>query len=337
MRHSAAALGVTLGATLGLACSLPAAAQSSWRPSKPVEFVVSSGPGGGTDTFARTVQSIIAKYELLPTSVIVSNKGGGSGAEGFVYGRLAERDPHKLIFGTNNEWLLPLVAKVAWKPSDLTPVAGLAFDEFALWVKADSPYATAADYVTALRAGTPGEFRMAGSQSKDTDEILARMIERAIGVRFTYVPFRGGAEAGVQLAGGHVHSNVNNPSESLGGWRGGQVRPVCIFARQRLPATAPVQGSVGWGDIPTCQEQGIPVNEYRMPRTVFMPPNVPPAAQAYYAEVLKKVFDTPEWREFTQRTQQTAQFLDAEAMRALMTREEASSRTLFQDLGWLAN
>ncbi|WP_419898838.1 Bug family tripartite tricarboxylate transporter substrate binding protein [Roseomonas sp. USHLN139] len=338
MRLSAAALGAAFGLATAVSIAAPANAQgNAWRPSKPVEFVVSSGPGGGTDTFARTVQSIIAKYELLPVSVIVSNKGGGSGAEGFVYGRLAERDPHKLIFGTNNEWLLPLVAKVAWKPSDLTPVAALAFDEFAIWVKADSPYRTAADYVAALRAGRSGEFRMGGSQSKDTDEILARMVERAIGVRFTYVPFRGGAEVGVQLAGGHIHSNVNNPSESIGGWRGGQVRPVCVFAPQRLPASAPVHNGVGWGDIPTCAEQGINITEYRMPRTVFLPPRVPENVAAYYAEVMKKVFDTPEWKEFTERTLQTARFLGAEEMRALMTKEEAASRALFQELGWLVN
>lgn len=326
-----------LGAALGLSAALPATAQTTWKPTKPVEFVVSSGPGGGTDTFARTVQAIIGKYELMPTSVIVSNKGGGSGAEGFVYGRLAERDPHKLVFGTNNAWLLPMVAKVAWKPADLTPVATLAFDEFALWVKADAPYETAADYLTAIREAQPGEFRMGGSQSKDTDEILARLIERAAKIRWTYVPFRGGGEAGVQLAGGHIHSNVNNPSESIGGWRGGQVRPVCVFAPQRLPGAAAAPEGKSWAEVPTCQEQGIAITEYRMPRTIFMPGKVPEAAQAYYTEVMRKVFETPEWKEFAQRTLQTPRFLEASEMRTLMAKEEADSRTLFQELGWLVN
>jgi putative tricarboxylic transport membrane protein len=333
MRNIVAAL----GAVLGLAAAMPATAQPAWKPSKPVEFVVASGPGGGTDNFARTVQSIIAKYELMPVSVVVSNKGGGSGAEGFVYTRLADRDPHKMVFGTSNAWLLPLVAKMAWKPQDLTPVAAMAFDEFALWVKADSPFETAGDYLKAIRAAPERQFRMGGSQSKDTDEILTRLVERAAKIRWTYVPFRSGGEAGVQLAGGHIDSNVNNPSESLGAWRGNQVRPVCIFAPQRLPASAPVAGNTGWGDIPTCAEQGIPVTEYRMPRTIFLPGNVPAGAQAYYAGVMKRVSETPEWKEFTERTSQTARFMDAEQMRAFMAEDEKTSRALFQEEGWLVN
>lgn len=326
-----------LGAVLGLSATLPAVAQTDWKPTKPVEFVVASGPGGGTDTFARTVQAIIGKYNLMPTSVVVSNKGGGSGAEGFVYTKLADKDPHKLLFGTSNAWLLPLVAKVAWKHTDLTPVAAMAFDEFALWVKADAPYETAADYLKAIRAAPEGEFRMGGSQSKDTDQILTRLIEKAANIRWTYVPFRSGGEAGVQLAGGHIHSNVNNPSESLGGWRGNQVRPVCVFAPQRLPASAPVANGQGWGDIPTCAEQGIPVTEYRMPRTVFLPGNVPPGVQAYYADLLRKVSETPEWKEFIERTSQTARFMNADELRAFMAEDEKTSRTLFRDEGWLVN
>src|SRR5215210_7134775 len=61
------------------------AVQAAWQPTKPVEFIVTSSPGGGTDNFARVVQSIIAKHKLLDQPVVVTNKGGGSGAEGFIY------------------------------------------------------------------------------------------------------------------------------------------------------------------------------------------------------------------------------------------------------------
>lgn len=333
MRKTIAALAASIALAFGGAAS----AQPAWQPSKPVEFVVASGPGGGTDTFARTVQSIIAKYNLVPSAVTVSNKGGGSGAEGFVYTRLAERDPHKIIFGTSNAWLLPLVAKVAWKYQDLTPIAAMAFDEFLLWVKADAPYETASDYMKAVRAAAPGEFRMGGAQSRDTDQILTRLVEKAAGVRWTYVPFRSGGEAGVQLAGGHIHSNTNNPSESIGGWRGGQVRPLCVFAPQRLPATGRVTETMGWSDLPTCQEQGINISEYRMPRTIFLPGNVPAGAQAYWEGIFRKVSETPEWKEFIERTSQTARFMPAAELRGFMEQDEKTSRELFREEGWLVN
>ena len=102
-------------ATLAMAASA-ATAMADWKPTKSVEFIVTSASGGGTDQFARTIQSVIAKYKLMDQPPVVLNKGGGSGAEGFVYGKGAAGDPHKVIFATNNEWLLPLVAKLAFKP-----------------------------------------------------------------------------------------------------------------------------------------------------------------------------------------------------------------------------
>ncbi|MFX5680359.1 hypothetical protein ABTE28_19895, partial [Acinetobacter baumannii] len=92
------------------------------------------------DNFARVIQAIITKYKLFDRPVVVVNKGGGSGAEGYIYARTAASDPHKLIFGTNNAYLLPYVARLAYKLTDLTPVAGMALDEFLLWVNSNSEY-----------------------------------------------------------------------------------------------------------------------------------------------------------------------------------------------------
>ncbi|MDP3318950.1 MAG: tripartite tricarboxylate transporter substrate binding protein, partial [Bosea sp. (in: a-proteobacteria)] len=101
----------------------------AWQPTKPVEFVVTSGAGGGTDNFARMIQSIISKHKLIDQPIVVVNKGGGSGAEGYIHGKAGKGDPHRVVFGTNNAYLLPYVAKLGYKVSDLTPVAALALDE----------------------------------------------------------------------------------------------------------------------------------------------------------------------------------------------------------------
>jgi putative tricarboxylic transport membrane protein len=160
----------------------PAAAE--WRPSKPIEFVATAGPGGGTDNLARTVQSIIVKYKLTDQPVVVVNKGGGSGAEGYTYGKASAGDPYKVIFGTSNAWQQPMVSRVAFRHTDLTPIAAMAQDEFLLWVKQDAPYKTVGEYLKAV-AAKPGEFKMGGAQSKDTDEVLTRMIEKTANVKFT--------------------------------------------------------------------------------------------------------------------------------------------------------
>src|SRR5246127_3212905 len=115
-------------AVLTLAAAMPA--QAAWQPQKPIEFVATAGPGGGTDNLARAVQNIITKYKLTDQPVVVVNKGGGSGAEGYVYGKASAGDPYKVIFGTSNAWQQPLVSKVAFNYTDLPPIAPMDKEEF---------------------------------------------------------------------------------------------------------------------------------------------------------------------------------------------------------------
>lgn len=320
---------MTTVALAAVAFSTPATA---FTPSKPVEFVVTAGAGGGTDIFARTIQSIIQKHNLVSQPIIVSMKGGGSGAEGFVHGKIGAGDAHRVVFGTSNQWLLPMVARVGWKREELTPVAALAFDEFLLWARQDAPWKTGAEFVAAAKAG---QIKMGGSQSKDLDETLVRILEKAVGIKVVYVPFRSGGEAAVQLAGGHIDGNTNNPAENVGQWKGGQGRPICVFSANRLAAGPKVTDTMGWSDIPTCKEQGIPIDEFKMPRAVYLPPNVPAAATEFWSGVLKKVFDTPEWQEYIVRTSQSANFLTGEAFSRFIAMDEERSRKVFEEQGWL--
>ncbi len=319
-------------AGLALAAVSQALAQAKWQPSKPVEFVVTAGAGGGTDIFTRTVQAIIQKNNLVSQPIVVQLKGGGSGAEGFVYGKSAAGDAHRVVFATSNAWLLPMVAKVAWKRDEMTPVAALAFDEFLLWVRQDAPWKTAADYVAAAKAGT---LKMGGAQSKDLDETLVKLFERAAGIKTTFIPFKSGGEAAVQLAGGHIDSNTNNPAENIGQWKAGQGRPLCVFSSKRLVAGPKVTETMGWSDIPTCKEQGVAIDEFKMPRTVFLPGGVPPEALAYWANVLDKVFKSPDWAEYITKTSQSGNFLTGTAFTKFIAEDEVRSRQVFEEQGWL--
>ena len=325
-------LKLAAGAFAGfVACAAPAHA---WQPSKPIEFVVTSSPGGGTDNFTRMIQSIITKYKLVEQPIVVVNKGGGSGAEGYLTAKTGAGDPHKVIFGTNNAYLLPHVAKLGYKFADLTPVAALALDEFLLWVKDDAPYKTSKDYLAAVKA-KPETFKMAGSQSKDTDQTLTSMLSHVTGAKFIYVPFQGGGLVGTQLAGGHVDSHTNNPNESIGQWKAGQVRPLCVFSPTRLPKGANVTATQGWQDIPTCKEEGIAIDQFQMPRTVWLPAGAPADAVAFYAGVLKKVSDSDEWKEYITRTVQTGRYIAGDEFKAFVEKDEKSSREVFEREGWV--
>lgn len=318
-------------AALALTIALPAAAE--WAPERPLEFVVASGPGGGTDNFARTIQAVLARGKIVDKPMVVLNKGGGSGAEAFLYAKQNAGDPNKVIFGTNNVYLLPHIAKLAYQAQDLQPVAALAMDEFLVWVKADAPYQNVGDLIEAAKA-EPGKIAFGGSQSKDTDETLVALIEQTSGADFKYVPFNGGGEVGVQLAGGHVAANVNNPNENLGQWQAGAVRPLCVFAPQRMQKSEPIHDGKGWHDIPTCKEQGLAIDSYQMPRTVWVPADVPAEAVEFYRAALEQVSASEEWQDYLTKTSQSGAFLTGEELTQFIAGSEAKTVAVFKAEGW---
>src|ERR1700760_4013000 len=248
-------------------------AVAAWEPPRPVEFIVPAGTGGGADQMARVIQGIVTKHNLMPTAVVVINKAGGAGGEGFLDVKGAKGNPHKLVVTLSNLFTTPLATGIPFGWKDLTPVAMMALDEFVLWVNADTPYKPAQDYITAMKAAPPGQFKMGGTGSKQEDQIITVALEKSAGVRMTYIPFKGGGEVAVQLVGGHVDSTVNNPIEAVAQWRGGQLRPLCVFDDKPMPYPDKIAGDVSWADIPTCKSAGLDV-EYLMLRGIFMPPGV---------------------------------------------------------------
>src|SRR5581483_5000760 len=216
------------------AIALASAPAKAWEPTHPIEIIVPAGTGGGADQMARVVQGIITKHNLSKQSVVVINKSGGAGGEGFLDVKNSKGDAHKLVITLSNLFTTPLGTGIPFSHKDLTPVAMMALDEFILWVNADSPYKSVKDYVEAVKT-KPGEFKMGGTGSKQEDQIITVAIEKASGTKFTYIPYRGGGEVAVKLVGKHVDSTVNNPIEAVAQWRGGAVRPLCVFDAKTLP------------------------------------------------------------------------------------------------------
>src|SRR5687768_2771829 len=215
------------GALTVAVTAIAPAAHAAWQPEKPVEFVVPAGTGGGADQMARLIQGIVAKHNLMKQPLIVVNKSGGAGAEGFLDVKGAKGEPHKIVITLSNLFTTPLATGVPFNWKDLTPVAMMALDQFVLWVNADSPYQNAKQYIDAVKAAGPSKMKMGGTGSKQEDQIITVSLEKATGVKFIYVPFKGGGDVAVQLTGGHIDSSVNNPIEAVAQWRAGKLRPLC--------------------------------------------------------------------------------------------------------------
>ena len=317
---------------LALCFSVPALA---WEPTKPVEFVVPAGTGGGADQMARLIQGIVVKHKLMKESMVVVNKSGGAGAEGFLAIKEAKGDPHKLVVTLSNLFTTPMATGVPFSWRDMTPVSMMALDQFVLWVNAETPYKTASEYLAAVKAAGPLKFKMGGTGSKQEDQILTVGMEKATGTKFIYIPYKGGGEVAVQLVGKHVDSTVNNPIEAVAQWRAGSLRALCVFDDKRMPYMAKVTDKQSWNDIPTCHEAGVPT-DYLMLRGIFMPPGATPDQVTFYVDLLKKVRETPDWKDYIEKGAfNTTSMVGPEFVKWLEG-AEAMHRKLMVEAGFLA-
>jgi putative tricarboxylic transport membrane protein len=318
-----------------LASPLAAFAQA-WEPTKPIEFVVPAGTGGGADQMARFIQGVAAKNNLTKQPIVVVNKSGGAGAEGFLGVKSAQGDPHKIIITLSNLFTTPLATAVPFNWRDLTPVAMLALDQFVLWVNEESPHKTAKAYFDAVKAAPDRTVKMAGTGSKQEDQIITVMIEKAAGKKITYIPFKGGGDVAVQLVGKHVDSTVNNPIEAESHWRAGKLRALCVMDKAKLPYNAKVTATQSWNDVPPCSSAGLPV-DYVMLRGIMMPPGVTPEQVKYYVDLFQKVRALPEWKEFMAKGAFNQTFMTGQEYFDWLAKNEQMHRVLMKEAGFIAN
>jgi len=333
LRHRGS-ITLTAIAAGALAIAIPGTA-ASWEPTKPVEFIVPAGTGGGADQMARMLQGVITKNNLMKQPMIVVNKPGGAGAEGFLAMKEAKGDPNKIVITLSNLFTTPLATGVPFNWKDLTPVAMLALDQFVLWVNAETSYKTAKDYLAAVKTGGPNKFKMGGTGSKQEDQIITVAIEKATGTKFTYVPFKGGGDVAVQLVGKHIDSTVNNPIEAVAQWRAGALRPLCVFDDERMPYKAKVTDTMSWNDIPSCKEAGVPV-DYLMLRGIFMPAGVTKDQVDFYVDLFKKVRETPDWKKFMEEGAFNTTFMSGADYAKWVEAAEKTHVNLMQEAGFLA-
>jgi tripartite-type tricarboxylate transporter receptor subunit TctC len=312
-----------------------ATSAAAWEPTKPVEFIVPAGTGGGADQMARLIQGVVAKNNLMAQPIVVVNKSGGAGAEGFLDVKGDKGNPHKIIITLSNLFTTPLATGVPFNWRDLTPVSMMALDQFVLWVNAESPYQTPKDFFEALKNGPDRSIKVGGTGSKQEDQIITAIMEKAAGKKVTYVPYKGGGTVAVQLVGKHVDATVNNPIEAESHWRAGKLRALCVFDAQKLPYTKKVTATQSWADLPTCSSAGLPA-EYVMLRGIFMAPGVTPEQVQFYVDLMAKVRALPEWKEFMEKGAFNQTSMSGQAYFDWVAKNEQMHRVLMREAGFLA-
>ena len=304
-----------------IAAGATSALAEGWKPQKPVEMVIMAGQGGGADRLARLFQSIIQKEGLASMPVLPVNKGGGSGAEALRYLKDNEGDAHKIMATLNSYYTTPLRTDIGVDIEEFQPVARMALDTFVLWVNADSDIQTLDDYVAAVKA-SGGEWKMGGTGTGQEDSLVTAMLEKEFDIKVTYVPFKGGGDVAKNLVGGHIDSTVNNPSEALGFYKAGKVRPIMAFTPNRIEV---------FPDTPTATELGHDI-VYWMQRSFVAPKGMPAEAVAYYTDMFQKLSETEEWQTYTKDKALMADFLAGDELQAYFLEERAKHAAILADM-----
>ena len=271
-----------------LSALLVAQSASAFEPTKPIDFVIMAGKGGGADKMARLMQSIVETNGWAARPLVPVNKSGGSGAEALVAMKNATDPDHSIMVTLNSFFTTPL--RQPGLDVDImtfAPVGRMAEDTFLLWVHKDEGVNTFEEFLAEAKSRGSG-WVMGGTGSAQEDQIITNFLNDTYGLEIKYIPYKGGGAVAKDLAGRQIHSSVNNPSEALGFYESGDVIPLVAFTSERLPM---------FPDVPTLMESGQAF-AYYMQRAVVGAPGMSDAALNYYMDLFDKVYNSPEWQQY---------------------------------------
>ena len=292
MKHKAILLPGTVATIMAL--SLGLAWSQEFKPSKQIETVVHTGPGGGSDLLARAIAELLQKEKLVSQRLQVVNKSGGGSAVAMSY--LAEKkgETHTIGFFTAVWVTNPLTtAEATVTIKDLTPVVRLVLEPAVIAVKADSPYKNMKDFIDAAKKN-PKQLAQSGGSVTSRDNLMRLLIQKATGAQWNFISFPSGGERLSNLLGGHVQIMVIEPQEAGEQIRAGNLRVIASLTEKRL-ASLP--------NVPTLKEQGIDVPLIPQARGVVAPPGVPREVVQYWEGVFDRFEKTATWKQYLEQNQ----------------------------------
>lgn len=318
----------TLLAAALAAASMAAPALAEFKPSKPVEIIVHTGPGGGADVLARFISQVIEKENLAPVRFTVNNRDGGGGLRAMAYVVEKKGDTHAIAIFTGNWLTNPLTraeAKVTVK--DMTPVVRLVLEPAVVAVKADAPFKTLKDFIDAAKK-QPGALKQSGGSTTSRDNVVRQLLMKETSSNWAYISFPGGGERIAALLGGHVNMMVIEPQEAGEHIKAGSMRVIAQVADKRLAA---------YPGVPTIKEAGFDIPNVPQVRGVLMPPGVAPDVVAYYEGLFTRLVKSPTWRKYLedqqfedgfQRSGDLAKFMDSFTVQMREILNEAGAKVV---------
>lgn len=305
-------------------CTFDAAWGQTFAPSRPLELVVHSAPGGGSDVFAYALADMIGAAKLLPQPIRVVNKVAGASTEAMTYLARKRGDDHTLAVFTNTWLTTPLTRRdPAHTIRDFTPIVRLVLEPTIAVVRADSSYRILNDFVEAAKRN-PGALRQAGGSVTAIESMTGLLLQSATGAKWTFVPTPAVRDRMLNLVAGSVDIVIPQPQDANEHIAAGKARAIAALTERRLAAMP---------DLPTVKEQGIRIPIIANVRGVVAPPGLSAQAARYWEELFGRLVATPGWKRYLADNQVEDVFLKGAELTPFLGEQIELMRRMLREAG----
>jgi tripartite-type tricarboxylate transporter receptor subunit TctC len=295
------------------ATAFTALAAAQAYPAKPITLVVPNPPGGIVDSSARLVADSLSK--VLGQSIVVDNRGGGSGNIAYGLVARAPADGYTLLtsYSAYHVGNPALMAKLPWAQKDFTPVALMTAGTNVIAVHPSVPANTLAEFIAYLKKN-PGKLSYASQGNGSLSHIGTEMFKTQTGTSMVHIPYKGSGPAIQDVLTGQVQVFITTPPSVMQYIQAGKLKGLAVTSKTRHP---------GLPDVPTTAEAGLQGFELEAWVGLFAPAGTPPEVVAKLSNGVRQALEQPEAKTRAAGAGIELRYLPPDALQALVTRETA--------------
>jgi len=301
-----------------------ASCAQTYQPTRAIELVVHSAPGGGSDVFAREVVAMVEKEKLLAQPIRVVNKIVDAGLEAMEYLVDKKGDDHTIAVFTNTWVATPLTsAKAKYSVKDLTPIVRLVLEPTIAVVNAKSPYKSMNDFVAAAKKN-PDTLKQAGGSVTAIESLTGLLLQSATGAKWTFIPTPAVKDRIANLLAGDVQIIIPQPQDVNEHIVSGRVRPIAALTEKRLTVLP---------QVPTIKEQGINVPIIANARGILAPPGVSKEVIVFWEDFFARLTQTASWKKYVADNQVEDVFIKGGELGPFLDEQTKLMRSVLQQAG----
>jgi putative tricarboxylic transport membrane protein len=312
-----------LGAALASIIISGTALAQGWKPTRNVELIIPTSPGGSNDIAGRTIHKLWTELKLLPVTSAVVNRSGAEHAIAYTYVAQRTGDAHTIGMMSTPMLVNPVGGRSQLTHNDLTPIAYLITEPMIVLVRADSPLKSGKEVVEALQKN-PGALSIALTSNGHRISVGMPLNKAGVAIKNVRMPaFKGGGETVTAVLGGHADLLITSVSTSVPHITAGKMRGIAISANKRLGGVL--------AEVPTWRELGFQSSGSW--KGIMGPKGMTTEQVAFWEDVIRKVAQSDELKQYAEQNQWLLEFKGAAETKKWLDDETVALRTAMTELG----